>query len=73
VSDATVGFDSDVKAKLYGQRGVPEPWIVDVGGQQLHVCSVPRRGEYAQRSTRGAGSIEIPSLRIDVDLSQLFA
>jgi Uma2 family endonuclease len=37
----------------------------------LHVCSGPRRGEYAQRSTRGAGVIEIPSLRIDVDLSQL--
>lgn len=73
VSDATLRFDIDVKAKLYAQHGVPELWIVDVGGQQLHVCSDPQRGEYAQRSTRGAGIIEIPSLPISVDLSQLFA
>jgi Uma2 family endonuclease len=72
VSDTTLHFDRDVKAKLYAQRGVPELWIVDLLHGQLHLFRDPRQGEYADRSSIGAGVMQVPALAIPIDLTQLF-
>jgi Uma2 family endonuclease len=72
VSDATLRFDRNVKAKLYARHGVAELGIVDVVGEQLEVFRDPRDGDYAQRATRAAGLVAIPGLAIDVELAALF-
>jgi Uma2 family endonuclease len=71
VSDATLRYDRETKASLYARHGVPELWIVDLAHRQLHVYRDPRRGEYADRSIVTDSVARIPSLAIDVDLTDL--
>jgi Uma2 family endonuclease len=72
VSDTTLRFDREVKAKLYARHGIPELWIVDLDSRQLHLFRAPRLGEYADQTTVGAGVLKIPTLAIEVDLTELF-
>ena len=72
VSDATLRFDREVKARLYARHGVPELWIVDLNHAQLHIFRDPHEGEYADRSIVGAGVVQIPTLAIGIDVAQLF-
>jgi Uma2 family endonuclease len=73
VSDTTLHFDRDVKAKLYARHGVPELWIVDLIHDQLHLFRDPRQEEYADRSSVGAGAMQVPTLATPIDLTELFA
>jgi Uma2 family endonuclease len=41
VSDATLDYDLTTKAELYATAGVPECWVLDVSGRQLHVFREP--------------------------------
>jgi Uma2 family endonuclease len=72
ISDATLRFDRETKASLYARHGVPELWIVDLNHRELHVFREPRHGEYRDRSTVTAGVMTVPTLAIDVDLTDLF-
>jgi Uma2 family endonuclease len=47
VSDTTVQHDSTMKRDLYARAGVPEYWVLDVGGRQLTVHRNPANGEFA--------------------------
>ena len=71
VSDTTLDYDRDVKARLYASHGIPELWIVDLENNKLRLFRDPRRGEYAAQSIARAGVMRVPGLAIDVDLSQL--
>ena len=46
VSDATVRYDSSVKASLYAEAGIPEYWLLDVNKDVLVVRVDPAAGEY---------------------------
>jgi len=72
VSDTTLRFDRDIKSALYARHGVPEVWVVDLNHSELQICRDPQEAGYASRAVRAAGVVPIPSLGIDVDLSQLF-
>jgi Uma2 family endonuclease len=37
VADTTVGYDMGTKVPLYERAGVPEVWVVDREGRQVHV------------------------------------
>ncbi len=37
VADTTVDYDLGTKVPLYGRAGVPEVWVVDREGRQVHV------------------------------------
>jgi Uma2 family endonuclease len=41
VSVSTLDFDLTTKAELYATAGVPEYWVLDVDGRQLHVFRDP--------------------------------
>jgi Uma2 family endonuclease len=71
VSDTTLQFDRDTKAKLYARHGVPELWIVDLNSRQMNILRAPRRGEYQESSTAAAGLMRLPTLAVDVDLRDL--
>ena len=73
VSDTTLRFDRNVKAKLYARHGIPELWIVDVNSEQLHVLGKPLRGEYAEAATVRFGVMGIPGGVGEVDLTRLSA
>lgn len=73
VSDATLGYDRDVKAALYARNEIPELWIVDLPGEQIHFYRAPVRGTYTvAASSAEPGLVAIASLPGSaVDLSQL--
>jgi len=47
VADTSLHFDLTVKAALYARAGVPEYWVLDIGGRRLLVHRNPRSGKYA--------------------------
>lgn len=72
VSDTTLRYDRDVKAKLYARHGIPETWIADLENGLLHTLSNPHGGEYSEQTSTVAGVAQIPGLGIAVDLTNLF-
>ncbi len=46
VSDSTLRFDLNRKARLYAQSGVPEYWVLDVNGRRIIAHRQPHNGEY---------------------------
>ena len=42
VSDSTLGNDLTIKLELYAEAGVPEYWVLDVEGRELHQFTQPR-------------------------------
>jgi Uma2 family endonuclease len=41
VSDTTLNYDLTTKAELYATAGIPEYWVLDLDGKQLHVFRDP--------------------------------
>jgi Uma2 family endonuclease len=74
VSDTTLHQDLHTKMSLYARHGIPELWVVDVEGRQLHVFRNPADSAYSEAiATYKPGAIAIASLNgITVDLSSLF-
>lgn len=42
VSDSTLAYDTTTKAEMYATAAVPEYWVLDVTGRQLHVFRDPQ-------------------------------
>ena len=42
VADATLSNDLTTKAELYATAGVPDYWVLDVAGRELHVFRAPQ-------------------------------
>lgn len=40
-ADSTLEDDLGVKARLYAKQGVPEYWVVDLPGRQVHQLWAP--------------------------------
>ena len=45
VADSSLRLDLGVKLALYAAALIPEYWVVDLPGQQLHVHTLPRGGK----------------------------
>ncbi len=69
VSDTTLRTDLGVKKQLYADHDIPEYWVADVTGRQLHQFWAPHDGDY--RDTRivplagPIASVTLPDLVID--------
>lgn len=72
-SDSTLRKDYRIKVPLYARHGVPEVWIVDINGKQIHFFRSPVEGEYTDvSSTAQLGAKSIALLPdVTVDLSRL--
>lgn len=71
VSDTTLAYDKNVKLPLYARAGIPEVWIVDVGGETIERHTDPSREIYrhTEKACRGEKleSVALPSMVIIVD------
>lgn len=71
VSDSTLAYDRRVKLPLYARAGIPEVWIVDLGGRAITQYTDPRGGSFQTATTyRGGQSIAarlIADLTLHVD------
>jgi Uma2 family endonuclease len=73
VSDSRLKYDLDVKVPLYARFGIPEVWVVDVGGQQIRFFRSLKDGHYADNHrTNSPGVVALTALpAIGVDLKGL--
>lgn len=72
VSDTTLRYDRDVKAALYARHGIPEVWIIDVRGGQVHCMREPKDGAYGSVTDIWGKRVSLAALnQITVDLSVL--
>jgi Uma2 family endonuclease len=66
---SSLGYDRGTKAPLFGRAGVPELWIADLNGEQVHLYRDPspdgyrtvrayRRGEHIPLSVAPNGSVD---------------
>lgn len=71
VAESSLRFDRAVKAPLYAAHGIPELWIVDLGGAAVEVHRDPGPDGYASvtRHVRGetVEAAMLPGLRLPVD------
>ena len=71
VSDATLRFDREVKARLYAKAGIPEYWIVNLVENRIEVHRQPSAEVYAERVVVGPGEsfgpLCAPSLRLQYE------
>lgn len=62
VSDSTLWSDRNVKVPLYAQNEIPEVWLVDIQGRQLHVFRSLGQGRYAEAFVIDRNDRASPSL-----------
>jgi Uma2 family endonuclease len=72
VSDTTLRYDLNVKARLYATHGVREYWVVDLVANRVWRHRKPRGTQYAERTEVAAGAIELPEGLGEIDVTELF-
>lgn len=70
VSDSSLRFDRDQKARIYAKAGIADYWIVNLIDDELEVCRDPVDGAYATRlvlqATEVVSPLSFPDLEIAV-------
>jgi Uma2 family endonuclease len=72
ISSTTLHFDRTFKVPMYARHGVPEVWVVDVGGLHVHRYRSPMDNQYASTTTLPlATRISLDALGCEIDLQSL--
>ncbi|WP_295578314.1 Uma2 family endonuclease [uncultured Lamprocystis sp.] len=74
VADGSLRYDREVKLPRYARAGIPEAWLVDLGGRRLTIHRRPGPHGYADVMTpSGLGAVPLPLAGLQTaDLSGLF-
>ena len=72
VSDSTLRYDLDVKARLYATHGIPEYWVIDLVSRRVVRHRAPKRTEYTQREDITSGAMALPALGVEINLAEFF-
>ncbi len=74
VAASSLRFDRKKKTPLYARHGIPEMWLVDLGGRRLVRCRDPQHGAYTLVDEPDLGmALEVSALAgLAVDLQRLF-
>ncbi len=72
VSDSTLRYDLEVKARLYATHGVLEYWVVDLVNRRVVRHRAPSGAQYAQVDEIKVGKVELPVGEIEIDLNDLW-
>lgn len=71
VSDTTLRYDLNVKARLYATHGVREYWVVDLVAKRVWRHRKPRGTQYAERTEVAAGALELPEDLGEIDIAEI--
>lgn len=73
VAASSLRFDRDKKLPLYARHGIPEMWLVDLGGRRLVRYRAPQQGSYTLVDEPDLGhALEVSALSgVAVDLKRL--
>jgi Uma2 family endonuclease len=69
VADSTLDYDRDVKLPLYASAGIPEVWLVDLGGERITLYRDPGPDGYRDVATASRGDSITPRLLPHVSLA----
>lgn len=74
VADSSLDYDREVKLPLYARHGIPEVWLVDVGGRRLtRYCRPSTEGYLESLEPDTLTAIALPGLPdVAVNLEKLF-
>ena len=74
VADSSLDYDREVKLPLYARHGIPEVWLVDVGGRRLTRYRLPSPQGYLEALEPDMlTTITLPGLPdVAVNLEKLF-
>jgi Uma2 family endonuclease len=72
VSDSTLRYDLEDKARLYATHRVPEYWVVDLVHRRVVRHRAPSRAGYLQRDDVASGAAPLPTLDAEISLADLF-
>ena len=74
VSDSTLWFDKNIKAKVYARAGIVEYWVMDVKGRQIYRHRKPGRNGYGEIIAFGEDEmIAAPGREETARVGELFA
>lgn len=70
VADTSLGFDREVKGRLYAEAGISEYWLVNLVDDVLEVYRDPEKGSYSTRRILSPSDkvapLSFPDLEIEV-------
>jgi Uma2 family endonuclease len=74
IAASSLRYDRKTKVPLYARHGIPEMWLVDLGGRRFVRYRAPQLGSYTRVDEPGLGAaLEVAALpAVVVDLQQLF-
>lgn len=72
VSDSTLRYDLEDKARLYAKHRIQEYWVVDVANRRIVRHRMPHRGGYAQCDQVASGAVPLPSVGAELSLAAIF-
>ncbi len=72
VSDTTLRYDLNVKARLYATHEVPEYWVVDLVANRVFRHRLPSGSRYGERVEIAAGSLALPNGLGEIAVAELF-
>jgi Uma2 family endonuclease len=74
IAASSLRFDRETKLPLYARHGIPEMWLVDLGGRRLSRYRAPQNGSYTLVDEPGVQTpLEIAALSgVVVDVHRLF-
>jgi Uma2 family endonuclease len=75
VSETTTRYDLKIKSSLYARHGVPEYWVIDLAGGQLHFFRGPTADGFTHaRIVPSSGPVAIAALSdVSIDLSAVLS
>jgi Uma2 family endonuclease len=72
VSDSTLRYDLETKARLYATNGIPEYWVVDLAAQCVWRHRAPKGEQYTAIDQVRSGTLPLPLREREVAVAQLF-
>ena len=72
VSDSTLRYDLEVKARLYAKHGIPEYWVVDLVSNRVHRHRQPAADGYGERDEVPGGTLSLPAPLAAISLDGVF-
>ena len=72
VSDTTLHYDLNAKARLYAKHGVREYWVVDLVASRVWRHRGPSGTHYAELAEITSGAIELPGRAGEILVAEIF-